>query len=167
MSFILGRYGTPVATGVVTPDEPTITLSVLPSSVLEDGIGNLIYTFSRTGSTVDSLTVNYIVGGSATIDVDYTGINPVGSVKTVTFNPGSSTATIEVDPTSDVTIEPDETVTVGIVSGVGYTIGTLVAVTGTITNDDVAPPPPGGTGPLEFGNFSFYILPARIIVTGD
>ncbi|MBE9237833.1 hypothetical protein IQ227_17810, partial [Anabaena aphanizomenioides LEGE 00250] len=122
---------------VVTNDYlPSITLAVSPASVTEDGIPNLIYTFTRTGVTTNALTVNYTVTGTATIGTDYTGIATAGTTKTVTFAAGSSTATVTVDPTTDTTVESNETVALTLVAGTGYTIGTTTAVTGTITNDD-------------------------------
>ena len=107
------------------------------ASVTEDGTSNLIYTFSRTGSTTAALSVNYTVGGTATLGTDYTGISSTGTTKTVTFAAGSATATVTVDPTADTTIEADETVALTLATGTGYSIGTTTAVTGTITNDDV------------------------------
>ncbi|MEE6161079.1 transporter substrate-binding domain-containing protein [Cylindrospermopsis raciborskii DSH] len=108
---------------------PTITLAVSPSSVAEDGTSNLIYTFTRTGVISNSLTVNYTIEGTATNGSDYTNIGT-----SVTFVAGSSTATVTVDPTSDTTVENDETVILTLASGTGYTIGTSSGVTGTITN---------------------------------
>ncbi|MBG0744973.1 MAG: calx-beta domain protein, partial [Cylindrospermopsis raciborskii KL1] len=113
----------------------SVTLAVSPSTVTEDGTGNLIYTFSRTGVTSNALTVNYTVGGNATNGTDYGNIGT-----SVTFAANSSTATVTVDPTTDTTVESDETVSLTLDSGTGYTIGTTSAVTGTITNDDVALP---------------------------
>ncbi|MBD2146960.1 glycosyl hydrolase family 18 protein, partial [Sphaerospermopsis sp. FACHB-1194] len=117
---------------------PTITLAVSPSSVLENGPNNLIYTFTRTGATTNSLTVNYSIAGTAGSS-DYTGATP-GTGKTITFAAGASTATLTIDPTGDSTPESDETVALTLASGTGYTIGTNTAVTGTITNDDVVLP---------------------------
>jgi hypothetical protein len=141
--YDIGTSGAVV--GAIANDDvalPVITLSVTPASVLEDGVGNLAYTFSRTGSTSAELTVNYSVGGSATLGTDYTGINAAGSTKTITFAAGSAAATVTVDPTTDSTVEPDETVALSIASGSGYTIGTTSPVVGTITNDDLQQPPP-------------------------
>ncbi len=50
--------------------DPTVTpidfrqfrLAVSPASVLEDGATNLVYTFTRTGSTASAMTVNFSVG---------------------------------------------------------------------------------------------------------
>ncbi|MFM6673031.1 MAG: Calx-beta domain-containing protein, partial [Dolichospermum sp.] len=135
---LIGTTG--AVTGTITNDDfPSITLAVSPTSITEDGTPNLIYTFTRTGVTTNALTVNYTVGGTATISTDYTGIATAGTTKTVTFAAGSSTATVTVNPTADTTVESDETVILTLASGTGYTIGTTNAVTGTITNDDTLP----------------------------
>ncbi|NCS26603.1 MAG: endo-1,3-1,4-beta-glycanase ExsH [Microcystis aeruginosa BS13-02] len=131
---------TTAVTGTITNDDvtlPSITLAVSPSSVTEDGTTNLVYTFTRTGVTTNALTVNYTLGGTATLNTDYTR---TGTNNTVTFAAGSSTATVTIDPTPDTTVESDETVALTLASGTGYTIGTTTAVTGTITNDDVTLP---------------------------
>jgi Ca2+-binding RTX toxin-like protein len=126
---------TAAVTGTITNDDyPSITLAVAPASVTEDGTTNLVYTFTRTGPTTSSLTVNYGITGTADA-TDYTGATP-GTGKTITFNPGSATATLTIDPTADTTVEPNEIVTLTLATGTGYTIGTTTAVTGTITNDD-------------------------------
>ncbi|NCT54165.1 MAG: hypothetical protein GPJ04_24890, partial [Microcystis aeruginosa G13-03] len=136
--------GTPnAATGTITNDDTSVTLAVSPSSVTEDGTTNLIYTFTRTGVTTNSLTVNYTVGGTATNGTDYTSIPT-----SVTFAAGSATATVIVDPTADTTVESDETVVLTLASGTGYTVGTTAAVTGTITNDDNS-----GNNPYILGGY--------------
>ncbi len=118
-------------------NNPTVSLSLTsPTTVTEDGSQNLIYTFTRTGVTSNALTVNYTVGGTATIGTDYTGIATAGTTKIVTFAANSSIATVTVDPTADNTVESNETVALTLASETGYTIGTTNAVTGTITNDD-------------------------------
>ena len=91
----------------------------------------MIYTFTRTGVTSNALAVNYSIGGTAINGTDYT-LLPT----TVTFAPNSATATVTVDPTTDTTVEPDETVALTLASGTGYTIGTTTVVMGIITNDD-------------------------------
>nr|CAO89962.1 unnamed protein product [Microcystis aeruginosa PCC 7806] len=130
---------TPV-TGTIKNDDvilPSITLAVSPSSVTEDGTTNLVYTFTRSGVLTNALTVNYTLGGTATLNTDYTR---TGTNNTVTFAANSTTAKVTVDPTADTTVEPDETVILTLASGTGYTIGTTTPVTGTITNDDVTLP---------------------------
>ncbi len=130
---------TTAVTGTITNDDTNVTLAVSPSSVNEDGTTNLVYTFTRTGSTTSALTANYTVGGTATFSTDYTQTGAAtftSTTGTVNFVAGSSTATVTVDPTADTTVESDETVVLTLASGTGYTIGTSTPVTGTITNDD-------------------------------
>ncbi|ELR98806.1 hypothetical protein GLO73106DRAFT_00026440 [Gloeocapsa sp. PCC 73106] len=51
----------------------TVTVQVSPTSVTENGTPNLVYTFTRTGSTNSALNnVNFGVGGTATFSSDYT-----------------------------------------------------------------------------------------------
>ncbi|MFM6728867.1 MAG: beta strand repeat-containing protein, partial [Dolichospermum sp.] len=118
-------------TGTIVNDDTGVTLAVSPTNVTEDGTSNLIYTFSRTGSTTNTLLVNYTIGGTATNGSDY---NNIGT--SVTFAAGSSTATVTVDPTSDTTPEDHETVSLTLASGTGYNIGTTTAITGTILDND-------------------------------
>ncbi|GFE71566.1 Calx-beta domain-containing protein [Chroococcus sp. FPU101] len=120
--------------GQSTTTLPNITLAVSPASVTEDGTGNLIYTFTRTGSLTSPLTVNYGITGTATRGTDYANI-----ATSVTFAANSSTAQVIVNPTPDTTVEPNETVALTLASNAAYTIGTTSPVIGTILNDDVLP----------------------------
>jgi Ca2+-binding RTX toxin-like protein len=108
-----------------------------PATVAEDGSGNLIYTFSRTGSSSSALTVNYTVAGSASLGIDYSGIAATPASKTLRFAAGAGTAQVIVNPTPDTTSETNETVLLSLAPGSGYTIGTATAVSGTIRNDDI------------------------------
>ncbi|ODV40076.1 Calx-beta domain-containing protein [Microcystis aeruginosa] len=122
--------------GTITNDDgdnTSVTLAVSPGSVTEDGTTNLVYTFTRTGVTTNPLTVNYTLGGTATLNTDYTR---TGTNNTVTFAAGSTTAKVTIDPTADTIVESNETVTLTLASGTGYKVGTTPPVTGTITNDD-------------------------------
>jgi len=130
---------TAAVTAIISNDDfPVITLAVSPAGVTEDGTANLVYTFSRTGATTSALTVNYTVGGTATLGTDYNGIAATPATKTVSFAANSATATVTVDPTADTTIEPDETIALTLAAGTGYTVGTTAAVVGTISNDDIS-----------------------------
>ncbi|MDD1417731.1 SBBP repeat-containing protein [Dolichospermum sp. ST_sed1] len=128
-----------VTVNIADNDLPSISLAVSPASVIEDGPTNLVYTFTRTGTTANALTVNYGVGGTAIFNTDYTqtgATSLTATTGTITFAAGSSTASLTVDPTADTTVEPDETVVISLATATGYTINTTTAVTGTITNDD-------------------------------
>ncbi|QNP30993.1 beta strand repeat-containing protein [Cylindrospermopsis curvispora] len=139
---------TGTATGTIQNDdsEPAnITLSLNPTSVTEDGVVNLVYSFTRTGATGNQLTVNVNAGGTAVLGRDFSVTGPIGqgnlgSIASVTFAEGFSTATVTVDPIPNSIIEGDKTVFAILAAGAGYTIGTVDAVTGTILEDDVVPP---------------------------
>jgi Ca2+-binding RTX toxin-like protein len=123
----------------IAPVEATVTLAVTPVAVTEDGISNLLYTFTRTGPTTDPLTVKYTVAGTGVFNTDYTQTGAASfsaTTGTITFAANSATATLLIDPKADTTIEGDETVAIKLATAVGYTIGTTTPVTGTILNDD-------------------------------
>ncbi len=129
--------GSPItATGTILNDDAvtTVSVAVAPTSVQEDGATDLVYTFTRTGSTAGPLTVNFDTIGTATSGVDYTA----SDTGTVTFGAGSATAVVTIDPTADTIVEPDETVVLNVAAGAGYSIGAPASAIGTITNDDVS-----------------------------
>ncbi|MFM7235608.1 MAG: Calx-beta domain-containing protein, partial [Cyanobium sp.] len=132
----MGSFMTAASDGSV-PISPTITLALAPSSVLEDGAANLIYTFTRTGATSNPLTVNYTVAGTANLgsDVSILGSTDTSTSRSITFAAGSPTASLTVDPTADSTVEPNETVEITLATGNAYSIATPNPVIGTITND--------------------------------
>ena len=126
--------------GTINNDDlASITLAVSPASVNEDGTSNLVYTFTRTGSTTNALTVNYGVAGTGTFNTDYSqsgAASFTGNSGTITFAAGASTKTLTIDPTADTTVESNETVALTLATGTGYSIGTTTAVTGSIIDDD-------------------------------
>jgi Ca2+-binding RTX toxin-like protein len=134
------NYTLQLVNNTVPDPANTVTLAVAPGAVTEDGLGNLVYTFTRTGSAASAATVSYAIGGTALFNTDYTALgvtNFNGINGTITFAVGSNVATLVLDPTADAAIEANETVALTLTPGAGYTVGTPAAVTGTITNDDV------------------------------
>ncbi|WP_071191885.1 Calx-beta domain-containing protein [Trichormus sp. NMC-1] len=126
---------------VLDDDAAVVTLTVNPASVLEDGATNLVYTFTRTGNTATALTVNYGVSGTATLNNDYVQTGAASFTSTagsITFASGASTATLTINPTTDTTLESNETIALTLAPNANYAIGTAGAVTGTIVDDDTA-----------------------------
>ncbi|WP_428628099.1 putative Ig domain-containing protein [Sphingopyxis sp.] len=120
------------ATGTILNDDvPTATITVSPASVLENGAPNLVYTVALDAAPTSALTVNFTLGGTATNGNDYASTGT-----TVVIPAGSTSQTIVINPNSDGTIEPDETVIITLAAGAGYVVGTPASATGTITNDD-------------------------------
>jgi Ca2+-binding RTX toxin-like protein len=124
---IINNDGTPPA-----PVLPAISVSA-PAAGVDEG-GDLVYTFTRTGSTTTPLNVAYTVGGPATAG-DFTA--PSG---TATFAAGSATATVTIKSTDDTTDEQDETVVLTVTpNATAYTI-TQATATATINANDTPAP---------------------------
>ncbi|BBD58845.1 Na-Ca exchanger/integrin-beta4 [Nostoc sp. HK-01] len=137
----LGQYFIS-GTIVSSPINPTVSLALSSTSVNEDGSSNLVYTFTRSSSTANALTVNYSVGGTASFDNDYRQLGAASftaTTGTITFAAGANTATLTIDPNADTTFESNETVALTLAAGSDYIIGTTTPVTATIVNDDLQP----------------------------
>ncbi|REJ47775.1 MAG: subtilase [Microcystis flos-aquae DF17] len=129
---------------------PSVTVSVSPATVQEDGTTNLVYTFTRTNLNLSSpLTVNFGASGIANAapvgsdPADYnvlTGsgvtFNPTTKLGTVNFAAGATTATVVVDPIADTVQENSESVILTVNSGTGYIGGSPSTATGTIISEE-------------------------------
>ncbi len=118
---------------------PSVSISVSPSQVLEDGPTPLLFTLTRDGSTDSPLTVAFSVSGTASFSSDYqqTGAASFAATSgTLTFSAGASTATLTLDPTTDSVFEPDESVRLTLTSDLDYRLNESASAQATITNDD-------------------------------
>lgn len=113
---------------------PIIGLSVSPSSVDENGLTPLVYTFTRSRNLVSSLTVNYSVGGSAVNGIDYNTIDT-----SIVFEVGEETKTVEILPIDNDIVASDKTVSITLVESPNYIRGAIEPVVGTIVDDDTLP----------------------------
>lgn len=124
----------------VTGSSTRVTLSVDPKAVDENSPTNIIYTFTRTGSITNPLTIYYSVGGSATLNVDYviSGDNSSATAtdREVTIGAGESSVEVTVNPTGDTTFEDDESVSFTLKADATYLAATTVPVYSGILNDD-------------------------------
>ena len=162
--------------GTIINDDTAVSVAVSPSSVLEDGATNLVYTFTRTGATTSALTINFSVGGTATFGgggADYTQSGAdsfTATTGTVTFGIGNSTATVTLDPTADTTVELNETTVLTVTAGAGYGAGAPSTATGTITNDDSATITINAPSIVEGGILAYSVTisnPVDVAVTAD
>ena len=131
---------TSTATGTITNDDvatlPSLRVANVSKAEGNTGTSNLVFTVTLSQAAAESVTVNYATSNlTATAGTDY-----VATSGTVTIPAGSTTGTFNVVVNGDTTVESDETLRVTL-SGASSnaTIATATA-TGTITNDDVAPP---------------------------
>jgi len=151
-TFVTTDPGPPA---IIVETADFVRLIVSPSTVTEDGVTNITYTFLRWGNTQNALTVNFTVGGTATFNTDYTQSGAAtftASTGTVTFAAGSPVATITINPTTDAGVETNETVVLTLAAGGGYTAATPNSGTATILDDDTAPLLAGSTPPADGGD---------------
>lgn len=132
-----GYIATPLAEARIAildddqPSLPDVSVAALDGPVLENGMNNAGFRFTRTGSTAGALPVNYSIGGTATAGVDYATL-----LGTVVIPAGSASVVAELQVRDDKDVEPNETVSVSISSSPTYTIDTASA-SERILDDDV------------------------------
>ncbi|MBI5759948.1 MAG: hypothetical protein HZA46_15630, partial [Planctomycetales bacterium] len=110
-----------------------ITLSVADSTAHETGLFTAAFRVTRGGDLSQPLTVNYSVSGNATAGVDYDSLSG-----TATFPANENTVYITVTPRDDSTVEGNETVTVTLNAGTGYSLigGATATASVSIVSDD-------------------------------
>ena len=108
---------------------PAVTVLASDPDAAEANLDPGVFTVTRTGSTTAALTVSYTVGGSATNGVDYQTLSG-----TVSIPAGEVSATITVLPIDDNEDEPNETVTITLISSGSYMVGAPNSATVTIAD---------------------------------
>jgi hypothetical protein len=133
----LGGQDTATLT-IVDNDVATLAFSAASYSIGEAGPAASI-TINRTGATGSAFTVNFTsANGTATAGSDYAAVN-----QTVTFPAGQTSKTVSIPITDDSTVESSETVLLSLSNpSTGASLGSPRTATLTITDNDVAPPPP-------------------------
>ncbi len=108
---------------------PTLNIAAAPTEVGEGGDGNFIIT-SNAVAPVD-LVIRLSVSGNATPGSDYLYLPGA-----VTLEAGDSQLSVPFSAFEDSDVELDETVTVRLLSGTGYSVGAPNKATTTITSAD-------------------------------
>jgi hypothetical protein len=127
-TFTLGKTGTSVL--------PRVSVEATQPLASESGPTAGVFTLSRTGSTAESLTVNYSVGGTA----GPSRYQPLSG--SATFSAGAETATVSVIPVNDSTPQLTETVVLELQAGTGYILNPDLATSATVSildNDTASP----------------------------
>lgn len=129
------NVGTPSSGAITITDndasgDPVATIVANDATATENGQTTGQWTVSLDAPSVGVKTVTYIVGGTASAS-DYSPLSG-----TVDIPDGFSSATITLTPQDDFLVEPNETVTLTLDTGIGYTIGTPNNATVTIISDD-------------------------------
>ena len=106
----------------------------------------IIFTVNRTGAVGGTIVVGLAWSGSATFGSDYTvtasgtGVTLSADKLSLTFAPGATSATVTVTPIDDAIVESAETVTLTLLAGTGYNVGSPASANGLITDNDTAAP---------------------------
>ena len=117
-----------------TPIPPVLTINDVTVNEGNSGTTTATFTLTLSAAGTEPVTVAYTTAdGTATAGSDYTGQSGV-----VTFNPGTTTQTIDVIVQSDMLDEANETFFVDLSGATNATIGDAHG-TGTITDDDATP----------------------------
>ncbi|MCW1956995.1 MAG: cellulase family glycosylhydrolase [Mycobacterium sp.] len=135
-----------VAVGTSTPPiTPSISIADVTVAEGNSGTANASFAVSLSKAATTPITVGYATAnGTAKAGADYTA-----ATGTVTFAPGVTTQTIAVKVTGDTVVEPAETFTVTLSNPTGATLARTTA-TATISNDDIATPPPSSGNTVAY-----------------
>lgn len=123
----VGNTAVPLITVVATD-------SVAGESLSGRGIGQ--FTLTRSGDPTTALAINVSLGGTGNPGQDYEALP-----STVTFAAGSASVDLPVSPIEDTLPEFDETVTLEVVAGSGYAVGSPASATLALIDDDCVTQP--------------------------
>ena len=104
---------------------PTVSASVSPAAVAEDDRTVLVFTVTRSTKLGTGTLVNLAWQGSAR----------TVARTTVAIPAGATSATLRIRAKPDTVAEPDETVVLAVLPGVGYTAG--ASASAILVNDDL------------------------------
>jgi alpha-tubulin suppressor-like RCC1 family protein len=117
-------------------DLPVVSVSWV-ANASEAGPTNGSVKITRVGNTSVPLTVNFSIGGNASVGSDYTTtIWPNGTSSSVSFPVGQGNGSITVKPINDSLAEGNESVVVTLSSASSYVIGSSATATTQIADND-------------------------------
>jgi N-acetylneuraminic acid mutarotase len=115
-------------------DHPVVEIAATTPNIFESGSTNGQFTITRSGSLTGPLSVDYIIGGSATNSDDYDTLSG-----NVIIPAGSDHAVIDVVPHNDSAVEGDETIMLTLSPSANYEVDADGGdATVTILGDDAS-----------------------------
>ncbi len=121
--------------GTAVSGLPAVSVADASVSEGDSGTHDLAFTVTLSSAATGPVTVAYqTANGTATAGTDY-----AAQSGTLTFAAGETSKVVHVSVTGDTAVEANETLSLALSSPSGATIARGTA-TGTIVNDDVAPP---------------------------
>lgn len=121
---------------IIDDDSFVATITATDATATEAGSGDngqFTVNLGAVNQTGASVVVGFTRSGSATHVADYASIGT-----TVTIANNQQTNTITINPVDDPVVEGPETVTLTLANSAGYTLGTPVAATVNIVDNDTA-----------------------------
>ncbi|CAH2030771.1 Calx-beta domain-containing protein [Trichlorobacter ammonificans] len=132
--------GTASADGVIRNDDTGLVVSATTTTLTEgeSGTQTHVFTVTRSGVVTGTTTVNWAVSGSGDHPVDaadfFGGALPSG---TITFGPGETSKTIEIQTSGDTAIESTEGFTVTLSGADGNADIMTATAAGSVVADDI------------------------------
>jgi Ca2+-binding RTX toxin-like protein len=144
---------------------PVLSVEATNSTISEADPKGSIFTISRVANTSKAQTFSYKVSGTATNGFDYANLSGKATIEA-----GQSSVEIKILPVDDTIGEPNETVSLNLNAGTGYTVDSAkTGATVTIIDNDAIVVPVGTPG-----NDNLIAIPGTsfdgqndIIFTGD
>lgn len=140
-----------------------VTILAIDSAASESGPDSATFRVYRTGSIAASLFVDFMAGGSASVDYDYSFSSQVSRPLAfrVTIPAGMASIDFSVTPYDDANAEQDETVVLSLSNGNAYMVGDRSVATATIAASD------GGAGAGSGPNVSIAAVDAAATELGQ
>jgi extracellular elastinolytic metalloproteinase len=125
----------PTTATLTIVSEPTVSVTASDATATEAGPTSGAFTVTRSFDTANPLTVNYVLGGTATPGADYAPL--AGSVNMAA---SQTIAVIVIDPIDDAVLEfDDETVDLTLTPDPAYIVGVPAEATVAIVSDEARP----------------------------
>jgi uncharacterized protein (DUF1800 family) len=124
----------------------TVTVVAIKNTISERWPEPGVFAVRRAGG-IRPLVVNLALGGTATVGADYIA----GESTSVYFPPGAREAWVTITPVADeLNGEPDETITITLLAGPGYSLGAGATSAGITLLDEPADGPPSAPAAVRF-----------------
>tara|TARA_R110002074_G_scaffold122612_5_gene257291 strand:- start:4991 stop:9817 length:4827 start_codon:yes stop_codon:yes gene_type:complete len=129
--YTIGNPGNAIVT-IVSDDANVARITATDATAAESNgalaTGEFTISLSVPNSTGSTMTINYVVSGSAVNGTDYAAI----SANAINIPPGGQSGQILISPANDQIQEGTETVIITLGTGTGYVLGTAATQTATV-----------------------------------
>ncbi|SKB38739.1 Calx-beta domain-containing protein [Maribacter arcticus] len=133
--YTIGNPGNAIVT-IVSDDANVARITAIDATAAESNgaaaTGEFTISLSAPNNTGSTMTINYVVSGTAVNGTDYTAI----SANAIDILPGEQSVPIIIDPFNDLIQEGVESVIITLASGSGYVLGAASTRSATVQIND-------------------------------